>query len=205
MAEYGTDKETVATYNKAAEAYKDRYTAMGARVEDVDRGFSFCETDTPFVVEVGPGNGREAAVIVSRSGKYLGIDISDAMVQLARDRLPDVEFVVGDIATYALTSDVDIIFAFASLLHLSRDAMTLVLDKCVNSLRPGGVLYISLKRRQRYCDEVKVDSHGPRHFYYYSKRDILAIKPNTLECIHYDEQRHADEDWFTIVFKKQSV
>ena len=198
----GTDKATVDTYNSAAVAYEERYSGMGARIEDVERGFSYSDSPEPSVVEIGCGNARDAEVILSRTGKYIGIDVSSSMIELAQKNLPEAEFVVADVVNYEFPKGIDIVFAFASFLHLDREKLKDVFKKIEVSLNENGVLYLSLKRRDEYSSEVVSDEYGSRRFYYYSKTDILELKPTTLREVYYDEQSHGGDEWLTLVLQK---
>ena len=49
------------------------------------------------VVDLGCGSGIAASLIVQAGYDVLGVDVSEAMVELARERVPGAEFVVGSL------------------------------------------------------------------------------------------------------------
>lgn len=198
-----TDQETVAVYDVAAEAYVAKYESLGARTEDIARGFALCESNNrSIVLEIGCANGRDAQHIIERTENYVGIDISQAMIGLAREKLPGVTFIYSDVLSYDFPGNTDIIFAFASLLHLPKEGLQKVFKKSATALAGGGVLYISLKRKEAYSDALEEDAFGKRHFYYYDYATLIAIAPPTLQVVYHDEQHHGSADWITVVFKK---
>ena len=112
-------QQTIDTYNDTAELMAEKFNAMGARVEDIKRAFSFVR-EKPRILEIGCGNGRAAKEIVARTKTYLGLDISQGLIDLARRDNPDVSFVVSDLEEFEFAGQWDVVFAFASLIHTPR-------------------------------------------------------------------------------------
>lgn len=176
---------------------------MGARLEDVERGLNLRESNNDLtVVEIGCGNGRESEVLLSKVDNYIGVDVSASMLRLARERLPDANFVLSDVIEYDLPNDVDVIFAFASLLHLPKEAVSIVFKKASESLKTGGVLYVSLKRKDDYSSSAERDDYGERKFYYYNLSTLQDLVPQQFEVVYHDEQQYGSDDWITVAFKK---
>ena len=198
-----TDSATVAVYDAAAHHYAAKYESMGARVDDITRGFELCDSsEQPFVVEIGCGNGREAALICGRTDNYIGVDVSASMLEIAREKVPGANFVLSDVMTYDFPSDIDVVFAFASLLHLPKESMQHVFLNVTEALRAGGVFYVSLKQRLIYTDSYETDDYGERHFYYYNLATLTEITPSALRVVYHDEQHYGNDDWITLAFKK---
>ena len=141
-SEKGTDAKTVHTYNIGAKGYAEKYESMGARRKDVDRGFSFINKAAPLVVELGCGNGREEAVILEKTERYIGVDVSQNMIEIALRNIPEANFIVSDAVNYNFPQNTDIVFAFASLLHLDRIKMGQLFKKISQALGENGILYI---------------------------------------------------------------
>lgn len=201
----GTDQETVQTYNQSAAVMKTKYENMGARIFDIEKGLELCGKEKPFVAEIGFGSGREAAAMKGLVGEYLGIDVSSAMVEQASETVPEFDFREADVVNFDFPQNVDIVFSFASLLHLPKEQLKEVFKNIARALADDGVLYLSLKHKEEYSDEVVSDEFGTRHFYYYSHNDISELMPESMEEVYYDEQFHAGQDWFTIAFKKLQI
>lgn len=201
-----TNGETKATYDKAAQAYAEKYEKMGARKVDVNRAMELWQAETrvgtaPQIVEIGPGNGREAEYILTLTDQYTGVDFSQEMIALAREKVPTATFVHANIVNYSFPENTDIILAFASLLHVSKEELEGIVAKAHIALSENGIIYLSLKRADVYYDQIQYDEFGGRHFFYYTKEDVLGVADG-FEEVWYEEQDR-DEPWLTLVLRKK--
>ncbi|MBP6881292.1 MAG: class I SAM-dependent methyltransferase [Candidatus Pacebacteria bacterium] len=166
------DKETIATYDRAAKAYAEKFAGIGPRVSDIEVALAAFGKENPQVLELGCGDGRDAVEICKRTDNYFGIDASKEMVMLAREKVPNGTFSVENIDTFPFTAPVDVIFAFASLLHVPKEVFERVLQKAYVTIPSGGIFYLSLKEGRYTGAEVVKDEWGERLFYYYEEGDI---------------------------------
>jgi 2-polyprenyl-3-methyl-5-hydroxy-6-metoxy-1,4-benzoquinol methylase len=94
-------------------------------------------------LEIGCGTGAFSRALATRAKKVTAIDLSSAMIDVARSRshhCPQIEFEVGDVMTRALpAAGFDCIATIATLHHLSHDD---VLTKLKDALRPRGKLIV---------------------------------------------------------------
>ncbi|PSP49945.1 SAM-dependent methyltransferase [Halobacteriales archaeon QH_7_69_31] len=107
---------------------------------------AFCEgRQVDVALDVGCGNGRNAAVLVDHADAVLGVDVSGAMLSIARDRVPDAAVLQGDAARLPLQTDVaDLALYIATLHHLSdRSLRRRSLDQLARVLAPGGEALVS--------------------------------------------------------------
>jgi predicted TPR repeat methyltransferase len=198
----GDKRTTYQAYETAAQAIAEKFDGMGPerRLPDVKRGFSFVRKDNPRVVEVGVGSGRDAVQIVKLTDDFRGFDYSTELLKIARQKLPDAQLEQADLATYRFPKSVDIIFAFASLLHSNKDELTDFLSRAEAALNPGGILYVSMKegpyRRQEHDDRW-----GYRVFYLYTSAEFRELAGPAFETVYKDHQRR-NENWFTLALRK---
>jgi len=195
-------QETIDTYNQTAAQMAEKFRGIGARVSDIEKAFSILDTPNPSVLEIGCGDGRDAKEIVTRTDKYLGIDVSSSMIELAEVHVPEATFQVADVETFEFPAGLDVIFAFASLLHSDRNAVDGILRRAYKSLNDNGVFFISLKRDE-YQSKIKEDEFGTRTFYFYSPEDIEQMLRGEYRVIFKEEQSFQNQDWFTIILQKQ--
>ncbi len=195
--------KNIQTYNNSARALAEYFKGIGPRISDIELGLSLAgKNDESRVVEIGCGDGRDAVEIVKRSSWYEGFDPSKELLGIAQSHLPETSFVIADALTYNYPQNVDVIFAFASLLHVDKTDMPKVFDKVNQSLKTGGIFYISLKERNKYAEEVKNDEYGARMFYYYNADLIKELASDLFATAHESHQKIGNTDWFTIVLKK---
>ena len=164
--------QTVHTYNQSATSLAKKFDELGMRVGDIEETFALIQKDNPFVLEIGCGNGRDAAEITKRTNNYLGIDISEKLIELAKQKVPHANFQVADIETFILPSDLDMVFAFASLIHASKEALARILTEVRIALNENGVVRLSMKYGDTYSETTKEDEFGIRTYYLYSQEDI---------------------------------
>lgn len=189
-------------YNRAAIAYRERYDSIPPRVEDVDRTLAYVPKSNPAVLEIGCAYGREAKYILTKTNQYLGLDIAEKYIEMATQEVPEGKFACVDVIKYTFPASLDVVFAFASLLHNPKEDVAVVLQRVGKSLKSGGVLFLSLKRRSQYETAVETDDLASRRFYYYTHQTILDIVPTELVEVFYDEQSRKEE-WFTMILQKK--
>lgn len=194
---------TIETYNRSAPALAEYFKGIGSRVEDIDRAFNLAgNPPNPSVVEIGCGDGRDAKEIVRRTQNYVGFDISEGMIEIAQNYLAGARFETADAVTYEYPENTDIVFAFASLLHLDKNESQQVIGKVQQSLKPGGVFYISSKYRSEYSEEIKKDQYGERLFYFYNPELIKGLAGRNYESVFEDQQIIGSTEWFEIALRK---
>jgi trans-aconitate methyltransferase len=168
-------EQTIATYNASANALAGKFDNLGARLSDINETFVLIKKENPTVIEIGCGNGRDAAEIVKRTTNYLGIDISEKLIELARQKVPAAKFEVADIENYELPNNLDIIFAFASLIHVPKPSLQKILGQIFNALNQGGAVRLSMKYADNYIETTKEDEFGVSTYYLYSQEDIKEM------------------------------
>jgi trans-aconitate 2-methyltransferase len=90
----------------------------------------------------GPGNSTEVLSAKLPKARVSGIDSSQDMIEAARKRLPQIEFSVGDIASWRDPGPFDVILANA-VLHWLPDHAALF-PALVAKLAPGGALAVQM-------------------------------------------------------------
>ncbi|GAA4228827.1 SAM-dependent methyltransferase [Streptosporangium album] len=88
------------------------------------------------------GTGRFAASLTERGHQILGVDSSPDMLARARERVPQGEFLLGDLHHLPVPDDaVDLVVCSLALTHVP--ALKPVMAEFARVLRPGGHLVIS--------------------------------------------------------------
>lgn len=196
-------QQTIDTYNKSAKELAEYFKGIGPRNEDIDRAFDLAgEPQSARVLEIGCGDGRDAKQIEKRAKWYLGFDISEELIKLAKDFVPTAKFEVGDANTFDYPKDLDVVFAFASLLHLDKDQMKSVLAKIHESLKPNGILYMSLKYSPHYVEKIKEDKYGVRQFFFYSSEVVKSLTGNLYKMVFEQQHTIKEQEWLEIALRK---
>lgn len=142
------------------------------------------EHDVKLAIDLGCGPGNSTEILASRypQAAVSGLDSSQDMITAARKRMPDVQFDVDDIESWAPKQRYDVILANASLQWAPNHEV--LYPHLVNQLAPGGTLAIQTpdnleEPAHRMAREIAADGpwadkiggtmHPPRHTarYYY--------------------------------------
>lgn len=199
-------QQTVDVYNDTAAHMAQKFRNIGARKDDVQRGLELAgDPADARVLEIGCGDGRDAKEIYQQVKWFMGFDISESFIRIAREYVPGADFVVADAVTFGYPNNLDVVFAFASLLHLSKEELRTVLGKVAVALKLGGIFYISLKWAPEYTSQVKKDEFGERLFYFYTPEFVAELATESYEVAWSDRQSRSEAnhtEWFTIALRK---
>lgn len=133
---------TAKSYDAIAGEY---YRRWGGRVLDgaMDRFCAYLPDDA-VVVDVGCGPGMDVALLCARGPNAFGIDLSEAMLNLAQREF-GVNCAQADMRLLPFRSNVDGLWACASLLHLPAAEARRTLEGFARALAPAGVLFLAVK------------------------------------------------------------
>jgi SAM-dependent methyltransferase len=97
-------------------------------------------------LDLGCGTGRHVTSTLAAAGfRVTGLDVSARSLDVARQELPAVRFLEGDMATATFPPcSFDLVTAFYSIIHLPREEHGDLLRRVAGWLRPGGGLIASL-------------------------------------------------------------
>lgn len=182
-------RATVAAYDAHAATYTEGIRAAVDLMEEPNHAFVAAVGAGARVLEVGSGPGRDADLLESLGVDVRRTDISPAFVELLRaqghaaDVLDPLTDDLDDPARPG--TPYDGVWASASLLHVDRADLPVVLARLAEATRAGGVLAASLKEG----DGEAWSTHGyvgaPRHFVYWREPGLRAA----LESAGWDVER----------------
>ncbi len=122
------------------------------------------------VLDVGCGSGRDLLWLKKKGYQAIGFERSTGLAALAR-KSTGVDIIEGDFEKYDFGNVlVDAALMSASLVHLPHDKLQPVLRNIAESVKPGGVLYISVKEGRG-----KTTDSENRDFYLWEKKDLVRI------------------------------
>lgn len=202
MTNQDEKKQNIENYNQSAALHSKKFDEIGARIEDIERTFAYITKANPKTVEIGCGNGRDAKEIIKHTNDYLGIDLSEGMLKLAKENVPEANFQLIDLESFEFPLNTDTIFSFASLLHTDKETLTKVLQKIDTSLNTNGVIFISLKYGEYHKETLDREGTGPRTYYFYTPKEIQQIAPTTWKTVYQDIQDFRGQKWFSIILQK---
>ncbi|MGW4031705.1 class I SAM-dependent methyltransferase [Streptomyces sp. NPDC004838] len=125
------------------------------------------------VLDVGSGTGLPTARTLADAGhEVLGIDVSPVMVDLSARQVPEAVFECADIRELTLKDEsFDAVCVYFSLLQMSRNDQSRLLDRLGRALRPGGRLVVATVPLDVEAvdgvfmgQRVRLTSFGPEEF-----------------------------------------
>lgn len=204
MTKIDKNNITVEAYDKNAQYYADKFDDCGARMEDIDQVIRLNESGSNNVLELGCGNGRDAKYIISKVGidNYQGVDASQGLIKLAKKKNPGGKFVLGDMRELNVTPEtLGMVFSFASVLHVNRDDLTEIVEKCYKWLKIGGILFISTKYGE-YKEEKITNLGDEKYYYFYKPEDIEKLCPYKFFVVYKNVQDIKGQSWFEIILRR---
>jgi SAM-dependent methyltransferase len=135
------------------------------------------------LLDVGCGSGRFCRIARDRGAQVAGLDATKELIDIARDRVPEGEFEVGEMEDLPWQDDYfDVVTGFNSF-FLAAD-MVGALRQARRVARQGGTLALTIFGRPERCDSTRLfasmrrlvegESTAPR------EADLNATKPPAL-------------------------
>jgi SAM-dependent methyltransferase len=196
---------TVAGYDRQAAAYRAATLAMPERVQAAVDGLASALPAGARVLEVGSGAGRDAAALEAAGLSVRRTDLAPGLVELLRGDGFDADVLdplTDDLADPARPGrPYHAVWASASLLHVARADLPVVLRRLAEATRAGGLLRMSVKEG----DGQGWSSHGsvptPRRFVYWREqplRDALSQAGWQVLETHRDDGLRG-EGWLSVL------
>ncbi len=97
------------------------------------------------VLDAGCGSGYPVTQFLSQYFQVTGIDFALKQIQLAKRKVPGVEFICADIASLPIGGNTfDAVCSYYAIIHIPRSEHRKVLDNFLNILRPGGLVLLCM-------------------------------------------------------------
>ena len=160
-----SDARTLAVYNRQSDDYAAMMDRQAAGDPLIGRFIAACPAGGR-VLDLGCGAGHYARRMAAADLRVEAIDAAEAMVERTA-KLPSVSARLGRFEDLDERDAYDGVWAYFSLLHAPRVDMPDHLARIATALRPGGVLFLGLKRG-RGGGRDRLD----RHYEYYERADL---------------------------------
>ncbi|MEK9209421.1 MAG: methyltransferase domain-containing protein [Patescibacteria group bacterium] len=170
-------EKTIETYNKTASNYSDSHFYEHFWIREFNEYRKLVRGNK--ILDIACGAGRDATMFLKNNFDYMGIDASEKMLKIASKRVPKGKFKLMDFFKLDfLDNTFDGFWAAASFLHLPKKNIREALIEARRVLRPGGIGFITLKKKRR-IDEgwIKEDKFGgiARYFAFYNQGEFARI------------------------------
>ncbi|MDW6004320.1 class I SAM-dependent DNA methyltransferase [Vibrio mangrovi] len=130
-------------YNQITHLWQSEAFDVKNGIVPHERAIAFVKTRGK-ALDVGCGcTGRFIDLLLQQGFQPEGVDISEEMIRLAREKHPEIVFHHQDICEWGLPDTYDLITAWDSIWHIPLEQQENVLTKLASALNPNGVLIFS--------------------------------------------------------------
>lgn len=138
-------EETAARYDRIAHWWQTQHQNSLYGIAQLERAIKFAPKPVtpkqPLALDIGCGSSGRFIKILSEQGfQAEGLDISEEMINLAKQLHPDTTFYRADICGWTPPKPYSLIIAWDSTFHLPLGMQEPVTKKLCDALEPKGVL-----------------------------------------------------------------
>jgi len=129
------------------------------------------------IIDVGCGSGKDVDYLTEEGFEVVGIDYSKEMIDEAKERVPNGNFVVQDMAKLEFDDKTfDGVWCCASILHIPKENVFDILKGFNRVLKPEGVMYLAvIEGEGERMVEFPQSKNMPRFFAFYKQREIEEL------------------------------
>ncbi len=198
-------------YNKTATEWSDEILKEKKESEILKKFyscFSLAGTKAPRILDMGCGAGYDSRILASLGANVIGIDLSENLVNIAKNKIKNVRFVVGDI-TESLTAlgRFDGISCLATLTYVDVQKMKQTFFNIGQVLKRGGLLLVSSHDGDgndlKECF-VKIDGEEyDKNFNNYTAEELCGFAYPQFKLVDTWKFKDFDEGWRYYIFIKE--
>jgi ubiquinone/menaquinone biosynthesis C-methylase UbiE len=166
---------TIKTYDQVAKEYLKRNQDRAPILDLLNRftGLVYRQgVSTLPVIDVGCGPGYDAAALCKEGLQCYGLDLSWKMLKTGTEHFGG-EYIMADMSRLPFSSGIGGLWCCASLLHLHRQELPLVLEELARILIQNGLLCLSVKEGEggRWTNSPFGDN-AQRYFTYWKQDEL---------------------------------
>lgn len=184
--------ETGNSYNVISSWWSEQEEQSTAGVDFVSKALGFSNNRRD-ALDVGCGSGgRLFAVLLDAGFQVTGIDVSEALLNYARKRHPDSDFILADICEWQPQKPYDFIIAWDSIFHAPYSEQRRVVEKLCNALAKDGVILFTAGG----VDGEITGQMGGQEFYYSSLTEneyLKIMRENGCKCFLMERDQHPED------------
>jgi SAM-dependent methyltransferase len=184
-----TPEQVAASYDQIADRFLDLSTYGHAQVE---RAVAFVQ-HRGVALDVGCGTGRMMGLLGKHGFRTDGVDLSTAMIALARQRHPEARLFLADVCRWELPRSYDLIVAWDSEWHVPLAQQEAVLTKLCRGLSAGGVLVFTTGGTD-VPSEIQNSCMGPPMYHATPgiPRTLQTLSEAACVCRHLEYDQHPE-------------
>lgn len=196
------NQKVKAGYNVAAKNYSSEFRDQFKNEKHLAELIAVLKPKS-MVLDVGCGAGKPVDnYLVSNGMKVVGIDISEAQIELARSSVPEATYEVKDMSELQDSEyQVDVVVSFYAIFHTPREKHIDLLKKFRSFLNTGGYLLITMGasdwegKEDDFCGSEMYWSH------YGEEKNLELVAEAGFEIIRSEIDHSGGEEHLVILAK----
>ena len=192
----GALQRTIEAYNLNCLHYAAKFADYAPYVEQVQKFSTYLQSgDRVLDLGCGPGNVAKQLSMAKPLG-IEGVDLSEKMVHLAQQNVPQGKFQVQDLrkAEFDAASFDAIVLSF-SIVHLREAEALAVLKKAATWLKRDGYIYVSFMEGKQPGFEKTSFSEQELYFNYFREEQIKkTLEESNISCVRIEKKDYLEED-----------
>lgn len=196
------DQQTIDAYNAHAKNYDEETVDFW---ELFPRTFfdKFIELSSGSVLNIGSGPGRDGLILQEAGLGVVCLDASQAMIEMSSVR--GLNSVLGDLLQLPFEdASFDAVWAYTSLLHVSKAEVAQAFKEIRRVLKPGGVFGLGLIEGdgEIYRESTKVTA--PRLFSFYKKDEVEEhLRNHRFEVEYFETFKPSSKNYLNFISRKR--
>ncbi len=194
------EKLTVNSYNRNAREWINTHSDVNFHLKNLAQFKKHLPGGK--ILEIGCAGGRDAKMLIEAGYDYVGTDITEGFIEVARKNLPQAKFYQRSVYDLQFPDNkFDGFWASATLLHIPKSRIGEALKELHRVTRKNGVGFISLKQgmEQKVIRDDKGDMS--RFFSFYFPRVFNKIlKNNGFEILKIRKQKDQKTNTIWLIY-----
>ena len=190
-------QKTIIAYDKLSGMYAYKYMNYDVYIKKIKEFTEYLnEEDNILDLCCGPGNVGKQLVLCGKDITITGIDLSEKMLEIAKQNVPDATFYCQDIRNIDFSEEsFDAIMLSFCIVHLTDREAAQLIERAAGYLRRGGKLYLSFIEGTEKGFETTVFSKEAIFFNYYLTEEIKhLLKTNGIEAFQISKQEYPESN-----------
>jgi len=190
-------QRTVIAYDQISEIYAYKFMNFELYTKRIKEFIEVLNIkDNILDLGCGPGNVSKQLTLCGKDICVTGIDLSENMLKLAKQNVPNATFYCQDIRTINFTEkSFDAIILSFCIVHLYDDEMEELIEKVSGYLKENGKLYLSFIEGRKKGFETTSFSKEAIFFNDYLTEDIeLILENNGMDIFKIIKQDYPEPD-----------
>jgi len=192
-------------YDKTAMEWADNWYNNDALLPYLSEFFS-CLPEKPRVLDLCCGAGYESMRMEKLGADVTGVDFSEESIRIAKDRNPNIRFVVEDMLTdYSYLGKFDGCAVIAGLVHLPNEKLKKAFEMINKVLDANGFLFVAVREGVGKNSEASYKSidgeEYDRDFYLHTLEELRRHSSGKFEFVK-EIKPNEESAWKYYIFKR---